>query len=276
MTKSPPRACVVGVGLMGGSLGLALRRRGWRVTGVGRNPARLRRALRCGAVDDVSVDLETGVRGAEAIILAVPVGDIISFGRKVRPVVSPAAFVTDVGSVKGAIARAFADWPQFVGAHPMCGSEKTGVAHADPDLYRGATCLLTPTARTSPKAVSAAKRLWTSVGARVVPLSPEDHDVRVALVSHLPHLLAEALVSTLPKGASWVPRVAAGSFRDATRVAASDPVLWSQIFAMNRAAVRRAAADFQRALTTLVRKGPDEKTLRDVVRRHASFLRTSS
>jgi prephenate dehydrogenase len=211
------------------------------------------------------------VAGSDAVVLAVPVDEVVPVGRRVRPFLKAGAFVTDVGSVKGPIARAFAGWPVFVGAHPMCGSEKTGIAYARRDLYRGATCVLTPVRGTSRAALAAANRLWTTAGARTLILPPEEHDRRVALVSHLPHLVAEALVMALPSRAKWASRLAAGSFRDATRVAAANPALWASIFAMNRPALRRAAAGFRRALAALLKAGPDEKRLREVVRCHASF-----
>jgi prephenate dehydrogenase len=267
------RAVIIGMGLMGGSLGLALRRRGWRVTGVGRSLARLRKAKSLGAADEVGTDPEAAARGADVLVLAVPVDRVVPLGRRLKGFVKSGALVTDVGSIKGPIAKAFAGWPQFVGAHPMCGSEKTGVAHARRDLYEGAACVLTPVRTTSAAARRKARLFWTSVGAKTIFLAAGEHDRRVALVSHLPHLLAEALILTATEGGgrAWAPRVAAGSFRDATRVASADPALWAPIFAMNRAALRRAAGDFNRALSRLLKKGPDEQILGDVVRRRALF-----
>ena len=243
------------------------------MTGIGRNAARLRTAKTLGAIDEATTDLAEGVRDADAVVLAVPVEEVIPLGKKIRPRVKPGAFVIDVGSVKGAVVRAFSGWPDFVGSHPMCGSEKTGVRNARPDLYRGAACLLTPTGKTSKSALAKAESLWKSVGAKPLRLSPEEHDRRVALVSHLPHLLAEALVRTATEGdgKNWAPRTAAGSFLDATRVASADPALWAQIFAMNRASVRRAAAAFRRALAALLSRGPGERELREVVRRRNLF-----
>lgn len=271
------RAAIIGVGLMGGSLGMALRSRGWRVTGVGRDKARLRRAGARGALDEVSTDAAAGVAGADVVVLAVPVDGLIPLGRRLRPHVKPGALVTDMGSVKGDVARAFADWPDFVGAHPMCGSEKTGVENARHDLFRGATCALTPSPRTSRAALAKAESFWRGVGARTLRLAPDVHDRRVALVSHLPHLLAEALVSAVEAdgGKAWAPALAAGSFRDATRVAGADPALWAPIFAMNKAAVRRSAALFQKALGRLLAQGPSEKSLARVRRAHAAVQRGS-
>lgn len=271
------RAAIVGVGLMGGSLGMALRSRGWRVAGVGRSAARLRRARSLGVLDDVFTDAAAGVREADVVVLAVPVDGLVPLARRLRAHVKPGALVTDVGSVKGEVSRALSDWPDFVGAHPMCGSEKAGVENAREDLYRGATCVLTPGPRTSRAAVAKAEGFWKGVGAKTLRLAPDVHDRRVALVSHLPHLLAEALVSAVEAdgGKTWAASIAAGSFRDATRVAGADPALWGPIFAMNRAAVRRSAGLFQKALARLLREGPSEQSLARVRRAHATFQRGS-
>jgi prephenate dehydrogenase len=272
-----PRAAVIGVGLMGGSLGMALRARGWRVTGVGRDLNKLRRAKARGAVDEVTTDLAAASAAADAVVLAVPVAEIVPLGRRIWSCVRAGAVVTDVGSVKGPIVRAFAGWPAFVGAHPMCGSEKAGIEHARADLYRGAPCLLTPAGRAR-GAWKKAAALWKAAGTRVVTLSAEEHDRRVALVSHLPHLMAEALVLALggAKGRAWVPSSAAGSFRDATRVAGADPALWASIFAMNRPAVRSAAKLFLSAFRRLLSQGPSERDLAAVRRLHADFNRGAS
>jgi prephenate dehydrogenase len=236
------------------------------VIGVGRNAARLKKAKSLGAIDEFTTDLAAGVRDADVVALAVPVADIVALGRRVRPHVKPGAFVTDLGSVKGPVARAFAGWPHFVGAHPMCGSEKTGVENARADLYRGASCVLTPSAKTSPRAAAAAAAFWREAGAEVLRLSPEEHDRRAALVSHLPHLIAEALVWTAGREKSAVRSMAAGSFKDATRVAGADPALWASIFDMNRAAVREAARGFERALRELLKEGPSARMLERVRR----------
>lgn len=246
---------------MGGSLGLALRRRGWRVTGIGRNPARLARAKTLRALDETSTD-PAAANGADVVALCVPVDQIVPWAKVLKPHLGPRALITDVGSVKGAIVREFdrifpGDAPAAVGAHPMAGSEKTGVDAARADLYQDATCVLTPGPRTSPGALRRAEAFWRSVGARTLTLTPDVHDRWVALVSHLPHLAADALVlaagarTRTDRDRDILARVAAGSFRDATRVAGADPALWRAIFTMNDRAVRDALADFRRALDGL-------------------------
>lgn len=258
-----PRVAIVGVGLMGGSLGMALVRSGkWRVTGVGRRPARLAAAKRRRAIHDFVTDMGR-LSDVSVAVLAAPVDEIAPLARRIRPALRPDALVTDLGSVKAPIVRALEkifsrrDGPRFIGAHPMAGSEKTGVENARPDLYKGATCVLTPGRRATPRAAARAAAFWRSTGARVVRMRPEDHDRWVAAVSHLPHLIADALVlsvGSMPGSRLRVRDLAAGSFRDATRVAGADPRQWAAIFKMNRAALRGAASRFQRALAGLARR----------------------
>ncbi len=259
------KIAIVGVGLIGGSLGLALsgRKGRRRVAGVGRRMSTLRRAKALRSVQEITTDLASGVRGASVVVLAAPVDSIVPLAKKIRPHLSPDALVMDVGSVKGPIVRAlekiFADrrGPQFVGAHPMAGSEKTGVANARADLFRGSVCALTPGRNTTADAMRRAEKFWRSVGAKTLRLKPEDHDRGVALVSHLPHLLAFSMSLTAANGGSaarqMVSRLAAGSFRDMTRVAGADPDQWSAIFAMNSAPLRRASAQFSKILNGLLR-----------------------
>jgi prephenate dehydrogenase len=258
---------------------MALRRKGWRVTGVARDAAGARRALSRGAADEAVTRLADGVRGADAVVLAVPVADIAAVGRKAWPHLKPGALLTDVGSVKGPIVRALdgltrggRDAGGFVGAHPMCGSEKSGIENARPDLYRGAVCALTPTGKTPRAALEAARELWTAAGCRVLRFSPEEHDRRVAVVSHLPHLIAQALVLTAARDGRRSGDLAAGSFRDVTRVAGADPDLWADIFAMNHPAVKAAAGAFQAALSRLLKDGPSRAALARGKRAHAGLV----
>lgn len=256
------RAVIAGVGLMGGSLGLALRHRGWRVVGLGRDAARLAKARRRGAVDEATTDPARALAGADVLVLCAPVDQLARQARRLKPFVPQKALVMDVGSVKGAVVRALAPLfprggPVFVGAHPMTGSEKTGVENARADLYRGAPCVVTPAPGTPARAVARAEEFWRGLGARVVRLTPDAHDRAVAVVSHLPHLIADALMLTAgDAGAEPLFRLAAGSFRDATRVAGADPALWRAIFTQNDAALRRALAVFQGALGRLSKGWP--------------------
>ncbi len=288
------RVTIIGLGLMGGSLGMALRSLAgrpstkggrWRVTGVGRDKAHLKKALSLGAADEGTTDFVEGVKDADVVVLAVPVDDIVPWARKVGPHLKPGALVMDVGSVKGPIVRSMtrslARRPSteggsvFIGAHPMCGSEKSGVENARADLFQGAPCVLTPLPGAPKDALKEAEYFWTGVGAKVLLLSPEEHDRRVAIVSHLPHLIAQALVLTAGGEDRRASDLAAGSFRDATRVAAADPELWAQIFSMNRPALLRAAAVFQKQLRSLL-KNPSAARLSQARKQRQSFLGAAS
>jgi prephenate dehydrogenase len=257
------RVAIVGVGLIGGSLGMALRARGWArsVVGVGRDAERLANARRLGAVDEVALDLAEGVVGADLVVLATPIFQVLADLPRLVPHLAPGAVVTDVGSTKAEIARAGdAHLPAgaFVPGHPMAGSERSGVEAADPDLFEGAVWALTPTESTDPGALARVRALAEAVGARARTLSPDEHDRAVAITSHLPHVLAYALSALAAAEAEQNPSLyalAAGSFASATRVAASPPELWRDVALTNRealaAALRAYRADLDRVLAAL-------------------------
>jgi prephenate dehydrogenase len=226
------RAAVVGTGLIGGSIGLALRRRGWHVTGDDRDPARAARALELGALDAVGTD-----PAAEVTFLATPVQAVADAAR--AALVASGGVVTDVGSVKASIMESVAD-PRFVGGHPMAGSEQEGVDGADPDLFVGAVWVLTPTPVTDDAAYALVRSVVKDLGADVVALAPEHHDALVAVVSHVPHLTAASLMHLADERATEhraLLRLAAGGFRDMTRIAAGHPGIWPDICAENRDAI---------------------------------------
>ncbi len=225
------RAGIVGTGLIGSSIGKALRERGWHVTGTDLDIARATAALDAGAIDAVGTD-----RDAEITFIAVPVGAAVEAA---RAALAGGGVVTDVGSVKSPVAAAWAD-PRFVGGHPMAGSEVHGVAGSRPDMFDGATWVLTPTSVTDPRAQALVHGVVRSLGAEVVTLSPEDHDRLVAAVSHVPHLTAATLMGLAARRAeqeSALLRLAAGGFRDMTRIAAGDAGIWLDICVDNRAAI---------------------------------------
>lgn len=243
---------VVGLGLIGGSLGLALRQSGFKVIGVGRRPDRLRRARALRACHDWTTDPAEAARAADVAVICTPVQTILSLARRMAAA-NPRLVITDAGSTKTWLCRTIRD-PRFVGGHPIAGSEKNGIEAARRDLFRGAVCVLTPTARTSPAAVSAIARLWRRVGMRVLTMTPERHDAALAGTSHLPHVLATALVHTLAghggRGQALPVRdLGAGSLRDMTRIAAADPVQWVQICLTNRRDILRHTAAFRAALS---------------------------
>ncbi len=231
---------VVGVGLLGGSLGLAARQRGLarRVVGVGRQRESLERARVRGALDAWSLELEAGVREADVVVFCTPVDQIARQALAAAAVCPSGALLTDVGSTKAAIVRAvdgrLPDGVAFVGSHPLAGSEKRGADHADACLFEGRLTVITPAPHTELAAVERTCEFWRALGSRVRLMGPEDHDRALALTSHLPHLLASALAGILPPE---LHDLTATGFRDTTRVAAGDPSLWTAIFAHNRAAV---------------------------------------
>jgi prephenate dehydrogenase len=245
---------IVGVGLIGGSIGRALRVRGLadRVVGVGRDEARLAEARRLGAIDEGTTGLAAGVADAEVVVVCTPVSRIAEDVAAAAAHGPDGALITDAGSTKGAIVAEVEADPRsraaFVGAHPVAGSERQGVAHARADLFDGRACVLTPTDRTPPDRLQRARRFWRALGCRLVEMGPAAHDAELALTSHLPHAVAAALAATVPVEA--LP-LAAGAYRDGTRVAGSDPDLWAAIFLQNRASLLDAIAAFEGRLGDL-------------------------
>lgn len=245
---------VVGVGLIGGSVGLAAKARSAarRVVGIGRNPETLERAQALGAIDEFTTDPAVGVRSAEVVVFCSPVDLIARQAREAAAYAMPGALFTDAGSTKGTIVRALdgklPDHVRFVGAHPLAGSEKQGVEYASADLLDGRVCVITPTANTDPRAVDRAVRFWQALGCEVKQLTPEEHDLALATTSHLPHMLAALSAGQLPT--KWRPFAATG-FRDTTRVAAGDPKLWNAIVRENAAALSLALEHFDERLQEL-------------------------
>ncbi len=244
-----PTVAIIGVGLIGGSLGLALRRsKRYRVLGIARRPSTLQEAKRLGAIDAGTTNL-TDVYQADIVVIATPVDSIVPILGQIQPFLKSRAIVTDAGSVKGTLDQQVRG-VRFVGAHPLAGSHKTGVKAARADLFRGATCVLVPQDRTAMGTVAA---MWKTTGARVIEMPASSHDAAVALTSHLPHLIAHALVQAVMKRPNQkiLKALMAGSFRDVTRVASSDPEQWVQIFQSNLKNLREALRLFQRELYRL-------------------------
>ncbi len=254
------RLAIVGIGLLGGSVAKAARARGIArtIVGIGRDQTRLASPLRDGTLDHATTDLAVGLRDADVVVLAAPVLVI----ERVLPVVAAAVhaetLVTDVGSTKASIVRAAealaAGRPfRFVGSHPMAGSERAGYGVARADLFEKATVIVTPTDATSPRSVKEVTALWEAMGARVSQLEPMTHDRVVAAISHLPHLVAFAVVAAAHRFEPSSFGFAARGFKDTTRVAASDPVVWQEIFHGNRDALLASAASFRAALVEIER-----------------------
>jgi prephenate dehydrogenase len=229
------RALVVGVGLIGGSIGAALRRSGWHVVGRDVDREGVQRAVELGVIDEVAP--ADGAVDAELTFVATPVGAIAAEVR--RALSDTEGLVTDAGSVKAPLLELMSD-PRYVGGHPMAGSEQEGVAGARADLFEGRTWVLTPVAGTDDDAFAAIRSVVSGFGAEVVSLPPERHDSMVAVVSHVPHLTAASLMGLADERASehrGLLRLAAGGFRDMTRIAAGHPGIWPDICAENRSAI---------------------------------------
>ena len=236
---------IVGVGLIGGSLGMVLKRQALAdsVVGIGRRVENLKTAVALGAIDRYVADAAAGIRGSDLVVLATPVDTYERHLKEWAPLLEPGAIVTDVGSVKGALVELaeglLRPAVRFVGAHPIAGREKTGVAAGSVDLFRGARCILTPTRRTDPQALQAMRELWEAAGSQVFEMDPFAHDRVLGAVSHLPHAVAFALINALIEVREGIPEMdllayAGGGLRDTTRIAASSPEMWRDIFLWNR------------------------------------------
>ena len=232
---------IVGVGLIGGSIGLALRKRGLaaNVTGIGRNQSTLDKALAIGAIDRSTTDLAAGVANADFVVVATPVDLIADTVCRIAQAAPKAKLITDAGSTKGLIChdvdtRLDPSAHRFVGSHPLAGDHRAGPEHAREDLFEGKTVVVTPTSGTSEEVLEIARDFWQSLGAMVHVMSPQEHDQALASTSHLPHLVASALAKCTPQ--EYLPLAATG-WSDTTRVAAGDAALWTQIFSQNKAAM---------------------------------------
>jgi prephenate dehydrogenase len=252
------RLSLVGLGLLGGSVAKAARGLGLadEIVAVGRDRARLEPALRDGMVDRVTTDLADGVGGADFCLLATPVATLTALLPAVWAALPADAVLTDVGSTKAAIVRAAERLGEgrplaFVGSHPMAGSEQAGYRVSRPDLFRGATVILTPTERTDSHAVKRVGAFWEALGGRLVTLDPLTHDRATAAISHLPHLVADALVDAVVRMDPRFFEVAGRGFKDTTRIAASDARVWREIFQENRAGLSEALGAFRAALDHL-------------------------
>ncbi|MGC8624386.1 MAG: prephenate dehydrogenase [Phycisphaerae bacterium] len=266
------RVTIIGVGLLGASLGLTIKRQGaaLRVIGVGRAESRsLQKALEIGAIDETTTDPHVGVRDSDLVVLAVNVGQFASLMQTIARSLKSGALVTDVGSTKQQVLKWAGQWlpdtVDFIGSHPMAGSEKRGPDHARADLYHDALCLICPpkirgrgafTGKRVDAALEKMERFWRSLGMRTAQLDARTHDQWVALISHIPH--AAACMTALVAGRTPEAAVAiAGGFVDITRVAAGDPAMWADIFLTNRLEMNknlRIAIQTLRKLQSAIRR----------------------
>jgi len=255
MRLSETTVAVVGLGLMGGSLAMALRGQCARLLGVARSGATARAALKAGVVDAVC-SLEGAAREADLVVLATPVRHIVATIPGTAALMRPGSVLMDLGSTKVRVVEAMNSIPQesgvaAIGGHPMCGKEVGGLESADATLFRGATFVLTPTLRTTDEALRLARELVAAVGARAVVLEAAQHDRAVAVISHLPYLLASALVQTEAQASECDPitgRLAASGYRDTSRLAASQTEMMLDILLTNRQGVEEALDMFEAQL----------------------------
>ncbi len=245
---------IVGVGLIGGSIGMSLlqRKLARAVVGIGRRVESLEVPLGRGFVTQITTNLAEGVEQADLIVVCTPVDSIARFVQQAAEHCPANAIITDAGSTKGEIVAAIEAAglkAAFVGSHPIAGGEKSGPDAASADLFAGRVTVVTPTAQSNAAAIVALREFWESLGSRVVEMSPAEHDVVLARTSHLPHLVAAALAAATP-GDELTLSLTGTGWADTTRIAAGDAELWRQIFLANRDATLKALADFETVLKT--------------------------
>jgi prephenate dehydrogenase len=242
---------IVGVGLIGGSIGLALRERGLasQVIGLGRRPERLRKAKSLGAVTATSQVINEGVADADLVVVCTPVAEIADHILEAAGAAPPRAILTDAGSTKESIVKAveakLGKGNRFVGSHPLAGSEKSGVENARADLFDGRVVVITPSRKSNPEIVTTVADFWSGLGASVLVMSPAEHDKALATTSHMPHLIAAAVARVT--GQDELP-LTAGGWRDLTRIAAGDSELWTQILLENRGHVLKSLGQFEKTV----------------------------
>lgn len=260
MTVKVQTVCIIGTGLIGGSLALALKQSGFcqRVVGAGRTEETLKKAIELKVIDHYETDYALAVKDADIVVVAVPLSAMKNVFVQIAPALSATAVVTDAGSAKQSVikdaASAFGkNFNRFVAGHPIAGTEKSGVAAAFVDLYKNRKVILTPTDTTDNDAVRLVSDMWQATGAEVETMSAEHHDMVLAGTSHLPHILAFGLVDCLNnlEEVDEVFRFAAGGFRDFTRIASSDPVMWRDICLSNRDDILRMMKKYEQQLKTI-------------------------
>lgn len=251
---------IFGVGLIGGSVALALKKAGvdTHIVGIGRTRNSLDEALNLGIIDSAESDIQSAVHDADVIMLAAPVAQTTQILKSIQPFLQQNTVITDAGSTKGDVlsnAKAVlgTQFKQFIGGHPIAGAEKSGAAAAMADLFVAKNVVLTPTDETNPDAINAVTTLWRSCGANVSTMSAEQHDAIFAAVSHLPHLLAFALVDDIASrpNAAQLFSFAASGFRDFTRIAGSHPEMWRDISLANKQALLNEINAFEQELSTV-------------------------
>ena len=267
------KVAIVGIGLIGGSIGLALKRvsgdQGIRISGIPRREETIQKAIELGAIDEGTMDVKQGVSGADLVFICTPINLIIPKLKEIIPSLKKGAIVTDVGSSKGEIVsqaeKLMPKGTYFVGGHPMAGKEKVKLEAAEADLFKDKIWVLTQTSKTSKKALEKLSEVVGLLGARVVEMDPKLHDLVVAGISHVPLAIAAALVNTVAdseEGKKEMKQAAASGFRDTTRIVSGDPVLGVDMFTTNKKAVLKTLAAFRKALAELdkaIKTGDQQK-----------------
>lgn len=286
MTKLFNRVALIGIGLIGSSLAHAMRKQALagEIVGFARSDATRSKALELGLVDNVYPTAAEAVKGADLVILCSPVGTYGELASEIGPVLEPGAILTDVGSVKGAVVRdVLPHVPQgvhFIPGHPIAGTEQSGPESGFAELFTNRWCILTPLADADPVAVERLVAFWRACGSNVEVMTPEHHDLVLAITSHLPHLIAYNIVSTAADleevTSSEVIKYSAGGFRDFTRIAASDPTMWRDVFLNNKDAVLEMLGRFSEDLSALQRaiRWGDGDMLFDVFTRSRQIRRS--
>jgi len=261
------KVAIIGVGLIGGSLALAIKRKrlALEIVGVSRHKKTLLLARKIRAIDKGAQELNI-IKDADLVILATPVDTIINLAAKIYPFVKKGCIVSDVGSTKREIVSKLERiFPRYIGSHPLAGSEKRGVVNANPGIIKGSLCILTPTKNTDQEALEKIKRLWSELGARVAFLAPDAHDKILSFVSHLPHLAAFSLIDIIPKE---YLRLASSGLKDTTRIAASDSEIWCDIFLSNQKNILKSIELFQNNLSRIKSaiQRKDKKLLNKIIK----------
>lgn len=258
--EPPKKLAIIGLGLLGASLGLALAGKNYKRIGWNRNSETLKKALASNVIDEAFEKIEDALAVADITILCLPIPQIIEYALRYSQCFKPGSLVSDIGSVKGRILDALEDKlaernVEFIGSHPMAGTEKTGLDAAFMELYKGATVFITPTAKSSPEAVSMITSIWTNAGAAsVTAIDALNHDNLVAHTSHVPHIVSMVLTQTvLGDEMTKEERYAgcAGGFRDTSRISSSSPKMWREIIESNPEAVLEAIRNFETRLNLI-------------------------
>lgn len=261
--KKINKITIIGVGLIGGSIGLALRSKGRapKIVGVGRRRSSIKKALDLKAIDEGTLNIEDGVEGADIVILATPILSMKKLSKKMAPYLKDGCIVTDVGSAKkrliGEMKGILPDRVSFVGGHPMAGSEKKGVDIARRDLFKNSVCFLTDMKSTDKVSLRIIKDMWKSMGASVMVLSPDIHDKMVSEISHLPHMVVFSMLMNIDEKSL---KFASTGFYDATRIASSDPNLWKDIAISNKEEILKSISNFKKSLLVLERAIKKERS----------------